>query len=29
MTTTIGYHGGLGLSSEKRAVVQFDVLAAS
>ena len=29
MTTIIGYHAGLGLSSEKRAVVQFDVLAAS
>jgi hypothetical protein len=24
MTTIIGYHAGRGLSSEKRAVVQFD-----
>jgi hypothetical protein len=24
MTTVIGYHVGLGLSSEKRALVQFD-----
>jgi hypothetical protein len=29
MTTIIGYHAGLGLSSEKRAVVQFEVVAAS
>jgi hypothetical protein len=29
VTTEVGYNTALGLSSEKRVVVQFDVLAAS
>jgi hypothetical protein len=29
MTILVGYHSGLGMSSEKRAAVQFEVVTAS